>query len=80
MTQVLNGPAVSQFEPQPPKYDDELRQYIDLGHTGYILAFRRRHGGEDPAAEDLLRLARDADRSRKRRVVGILRALIDAVT
>jgi hypothetical protein len=39
----------------------DVEQYLLLGHFGYILEYRKNHGGNDPDSGLLDRLARLAD-------------------
>jgi hypothetical protein len=66
--------------PQRSASDEDVNEYATKGHTGYILAYRDRHHGEDPAPEELAQLAKRAERLRCGFLARMLKGLIDALT
>lgn len=58
----------------------EVDQYRRLGHSGYVLAYRERHHGDDPQPQELTDLAESADARRCGFIVRAFKAIIDIFT
>ena len=68
----------SQYQQSPPPED--VRQYMLLGHTGYIIDYRTRHAGVDPDPNNLQVLARRSDNMKCGPIVRIVKGVIDLIT
>lgn len=68
------------LEPRPSIKPDEVRHYLDRGYWGYILDYRKVHGGDDPDPATMRYLVEVSEARRVGPMARFVKALIDLVT
>ncbi len=69
------------LERQPHQVEPaELAVYKRLGHSGYIINYRRRHEGKDPDSLDLAAINEKTSQERLTPPVRFIKRLLDLLT
>ena len=59
---------------------DDVKEYMRLGHAGYLYRYRKLHDGEDPDTKVMIGFVRHAEKMEHGFIVRFFKGLIDALT